>query len=740
MSLIGCPGTLARLFAFKCFRVSTPTIDYPILATRVSFSAPHLRFSRRAITFSSLQFSARGLMKRLLVLLFVLTASFAFSQSASQAPTSENTKGIGFDLDAIDRTVDPCTDFYQFACGNWMKNNPIPPDQARWGSFNKLEDRNLAILRGILERYSAPNASRTPNQQKIGDYYASCMDEAAIEKKGISVLQPLFGRIEELPNTQQLPELLGYLHHNGVNAIFDFDSGQDFKDATQVIAQADQGGLGLPDRDYYTNTDARSVQLRSDYVKHVQRMFELAGEPSAKAAADAQTVMTVETALAKGSMKLTDRRDPEKVYHKMTPAELEALSPKFAWNQYFVSADVPDTKSINVASPDFFKTVNELLVTVPLNSWKTYLRWQALHSNAALLPKAFVDENFNFFGKQLTGTTELKPRWKRCVEYTDNDLGFALGQFYVEETFGAEGKERTLKMVHAIETALNQDIETLSWMTPETKKQALAKLELIANKIGYPDKWRDYSKLEIVRGEAMGNSLRANAFDFNRRMNKIGKPVDRQEWGMTPPTVNAYYNPLMNDINFPAGILQPPFYANSVDDAINFGGIGAVIGHELTHGFDDEGGQFDGHGNLHNWWTPEDYKNFQARGQCIADEYSKFIATDDVHLNGKLTEGENIADNGGLRLALMALLQMNGDKPQQKIDGFTPEQRVFLSWGRIWCQNARPEELRHRAAVDPHSPGRYRVNGVLRNMPEFEKAWSCKPDSPMVAKDACRVW
>ncbi len=679
-------------------------------------------------------------MKRLLILIFVLVASIAFSQTTPQVPTAENTKGLGFDLDALDRTADPCADFYQFACGNWMKNNPIPPDQARWGSFNALEDRNEAILRSILERYSAPDPKRTANQQKIGDYYASCMDEAAINKKGISVLKPTFDRIDELQNAQQLPELLGYLHHNGVNAIFNFDSGQDFKDATQVIGQADQGGLGMPDRDYYTNTDPKSVQLRADYVKHVQKMFELAGEPSAKAAADAKTVMDIETDLAKGSMKLADRRDPEKVYHKMTPAELEALAPKFAWNQYFVSADVPNTKAINVASPEFFKTMNGLLATVPLDSWKTYLRWQTLHGTATLLPTAFVDENFNFYGKTLTGTAQLKPRWKRCVEYTDNDLGFALGQFYVDETFGAEGKERTLKMVHAIEAALHQDIDSVSWMTPETKKQALAKLELIANKIGYPDKWRDYSKLEIVRGEAMGNSLRANSFDFNRRMNKIGKPVDRHEWDMTPPTVNAYYNPLMNDINFPAGILQPPFYANSVDDAINFGGIGAVIGHELTHGFDDQGGQFDGHGNLHNWWTPQDYKNFQARGQCIADEYGSFIATDDVHLNGKLTEGENIADNGGVRLALMALLQMIGDKPQQKIDGFTPEQRLFLSWGRIWCQNARPQELRHRAAVDPHSPGRYRVNGVLRNMPEFQKAFSCKSDSPMVAKDACRVW
>ncbi|HLH06804.1 MAG TPA: M13 family metallopeptidase [Terriglobales bacterium] len=680
-------------------------------------------------------------MKRLVLLLVVLATAFAFSQTSTpKTPTAENTKGMGLDLDALDHTADPCTDFYQFACGNWMKNNPIPPDQARWGSFNKLEDRNLEILRKILEKYSADDPKRDADQQKIGDYYASCMDVPAIDKKGIGVLKPQFDRVAELQNEKQLPELLGYLHHNGVNAIFNFDSGQDFKDATQVIAQADQGGLGLPDRDYYTKTDAKSVKIRADYVKHVQRMFELAGEPAAKAAADAKTVMDIETALAKGSMTLADRRDPEKVYHKMTPAEIDALSPKFSWNEYFVSADVPDVKAINVASPEFFKTVNGLLASVPLNSWKTYLRWQLIHSTAPLLPTAFVDENFNFFGKELTGTTQIKPRWKRCVEFTDGDLGFDLGKFYVEETFGSQGKERTLAMVHALENALHTDIADLSWMTPETKKAAEAKLQLIANKIGYPNKWRDYSKLQIIRGDAMGNSLRANSFDFNRRMNKIGKPVDRQEWEMTPPTVNAYYDPLMNDINFPAGILQPPFYANGVDDAVNFGGIGAVIGHELTHGFDDQGGQFDGHGNLHMWWTPQDYKNFQQRGECIADEYGKFVATDDVHLNGKLTEGENIADNGGLRLALMALLTTIGDKPQEKIDGFTPEQRLFLSWGRVWCQNERPEELRHLATVDPHSPGRYRVNGVVRNMPEFQKAWGCKAGAAMAPENACRVW
>ena len=686
-------------------------------------------------------------------LLLLLTATSLYSQTGTAepaqrespvttkpAPEKPTANSSSFDLNAIDRNIDPCVNFYQFACGNWMANNPIPPDQSRWGRSTGLLERNLEILHDILEKAAAPSKSRTVNTRKIGDYYSSCMDEALIEKKGMTALKAPLDRIAAIKSLADLPELIGHMHQHGFGPFFSWDSGQDFKDATQVIAQADQGGIGLPDRDYYIKDDPKSVEIRKDYVAHVQRMFQLAGEPQEKAATDAQIVMNIETALAKVSLDLVSRRDPEKQYHKMTLGEMQQLAPQFSFTKYFAGGEIPPVDSINVAWPDFFKGMNDVVKSTPLDEIKTYLRWHVIHGQASFLPKAFVDENFAFFGKELTGATELKPRWKRCVEATDGDLGFALGQPYVERTFGKEGKERALKMVEAIEKALGQDISTLSWMTPETRKQALVKLEAVRNKIGYPDKWRDYSKLSIIRGDALGNSLRANAFDFNRRMAKIGKPVDRGEWGMTPPTVNAYYYPPMNDINFPAGILQPPFYSNQIDDPVNFGGIGAVIGHELTHGFDDEGRQFDAQGNLRDWWTEADAKAFAERAQCVVDEYSNFVATGDVKLNGKLTLGENLADNGGVRVALMALLNTLGDKQPGNIDGFTPEQRFFLGYGQIWCQNVRPEAARMRAAVDPHSPGQYRVNGVVQNMPEFQKAWGCKAGQPMVPENACRVW
>ena len=670
----------------------------------------------------------------------LLVPALALPAHASPPAATEPAKpAAGLDLGAIDRSIDPCTDFYQYACGGWMKANPVPADQARWGRFNELDERNKAILRGILEQAAAGGAKRRTDDRKIGDYYASCIDEAAIERTGIAALKPQLDRIARMRNVAELPKVLSQLHKEGVGAVFSFDSGQDYQDATQVIAQADQGGLGLPDRDYYVKSDAKSVELRRDYVAHVQRMLKLTGEAPADATADASTVLEIETALAQASMELAQRREPDKVYHRLTTAELQALTPRFAWNKYFTAVGTPKIKALNVVTTDFFKGVDAMLGSVPVEKWRAYLRWHVVHAAAPLLSKAVVDENFAFYGKRLTGAVENRPRWKRCVEYTDGDLGFVLGKAFVNQAFGAEGKERTLKMVKALEQALGQDIDGVEWMTPETRKQARVKLAQIANKIGFPDKWRDYSKLKIARGDAFGNSQRANIFEFDRRIAKIGKPVDRGEWDMTPPTVNAYYDPQKNDINFPAGILQLPFYANDVDDALNFGGIGAVIGHELTHGFDDEGGQFDGSGNLKNWWTDADLKAFQERGACIAAQYGNYLAIDDVKLNGKLTEGENIADNGGVRVALMAL-QNEIDKQPTAIDGFTPEQRFFLSFGQIWCQNTRPEESRRRAVTDPHSPGRYRVNGVLQNTPEFLKTFGCKADAPMASKNICRVW
>jgi putative endopeptidase len=680
-------------------------------------------------------------MRRLSLIVCVLLAALAVQ---AQSPTSSSTTAIknipSFDLNAMDKTADPCVDFYQYACGNWIKNNEIPADQPEWSRFNELHERNQLILRNILDKTSADNPSRSSNDQKIGDYYYSCMDEAGIDAKGAAPLQPMLDRIAALQDKAQLPALIGELHNNGVHVLFDFGSEPDAKDSMMETAGTDQGGLGLPDRDYYLKTDAKSVELRNQYAQHVTNMFQLLGESPQKAAADAKVVMTLETGLAKASMDRVERRDPNKVYHKITTAQLQQLSPAFIWKDYFVSIAGPSFDSLDVSVPDFVKGMNQLVASSSLEDIKTYLRWQTAHRAAPLLPAAFVNENFAFYGKILTGAKELRPRWKRCVQFTNADLGEALGKAYVAEEFPPESKAATLKMVHELEAALKTDITQLSWMTEETKKQALDKLSHIENKIGYPDNWRDYSSLTIVRGDALGNASRADQFEFKRQLNKIGKPVDRSEWGMTPPTVNAYYNPQENNINFPAGILQPPFYDPKVDDAVNFGAIGAVIGHELTHGFDDQGSQFDAQGNLRNWWTPKDREQFDKLEACIVNEYDSFVAVDDVHVRGQLTLGENTADNGGLRIADMALLDVLGNAPQKSIDGFTPEQRLFVGWGQIWCEKDRPEYARMMAGVNEHSPGKFRVNGVVGNMPEFQKAYGCKSDAPMMRKPACRVW
>ena len=660
--------------------------------------------------------------------------------SQSEKPEEGPEQMSGFDINALDRKVDPCTDFYQFACGTWMAKSPIPADQASWGRFNELYERNQTILRQILDKYSANDPKRTPVEQKIGDYYSACMDEKTINAEGLKPLQPELQSIAALKSKSQLAPEIAHLHQLGVNSLFDFSSGQDAKDANQVIAQADQAGLGLPDRDYYLKTDAKTAETRQKYQEHVAKMFELLGESAEAAAADAQTVLKVETSLAKVSMDRVSRRVPENVYHKMTRAQLVSLDPAFSWDQYLADVNAPKIADLNVVAPDFFKGLNAVLDSISLPDLKTYLRWHLVHSAAPLLPTDFVNENFNFYGKTLTGAEQIRPRWKRCVASTDRDLGFALGQPFVAETFGPDGKARTLKMVQALEEALGEDIQNLPWMTESTKKQALVKLHAIANKIGYPDHWRDYSKLTIARGDALGNMQRAADFEMHRELNKIGKPVDRGEWQMSPPTVNAYYDDPMNDINFPAGILQPPFFDRRMDDAVNYGAIGMVIGHELTHGFDDEGAKYDAHGNLNDWWTKQDEAEFEKRTSCVAHEYDGFIATDDVHLNGKLTLGENTADNGGLRIAHMALMSDLQGKNVGPTDGFTPDQRFFLAYAQVWCENQRPQLLRVRAMVDPHSPGRWRVNGVVVNMPEFQKAFSCKAGSPMVHENACRVW
>ena len=665
--------------------------------------------------------------------------------SVVASPQSDSTakSGPGFSIDNIDKTLDPCVDFYQYACGNWLKTAEIPADQSSWVSFVELDERNLVTLRGILEKASINDQGRTAIEQKIGDFYGSCMDEKTVNAKGLDPLRPELDRITAVSDKPALMDAIARVHLMGDYALFNFYSNSDFHNADAVIAYLDQGGLSLPDRDYYIKDDARKLEVRKQLVEYATQVFILAGQSSTQAADSAQTVLRIETALAKASVDRTVRRDPKTRDHKMTRDAASAMAPNFYLNRYFATSGTPSFSELNVSDPDFFKQVNGLLQSESLDSLKTYVSWHLLRGAAPWLSQPFVDANFKM-RQALTGQAEIQPRWKRCVELTDDSLGEALGQKYVELTFGADGKQRMLKMVDALETSLDQDIQGLSWMTDDTKKQAKLKLEAIRNKIGYPDAWRDYSSLNVVRGDLLGNYLRANEFESKRQIAKIGKPLDRKEWGMTPPTVNAYYSGNYNEIVFPAGILQPPFFDKNMDDAVNFGGIGLVIGHELTHGFDDRGRKYDPQGNLRDWWTAEDAKEFEKRVSCIADEYSNFVAVDDLKLNGRLTLGENTADNGGARVALMALEHMIAEdktgKAAEKIDGYTPEQRFFLGFGRVWCEKRRPELARSQVLTNSHSPGKWRVNGVVQNMPEFQQAWGCKAGQPMVSANACRVW
>jgi endothelin-converting enzyme/putative endopeptidase len=670
---------------------------------------------------------------------FALALAVACFLSFAQAQQPANTKYTpALDVTSMDRSIDPCVDFFAYACGGWIKNNPIPPDQSSWDTYSKMQDENLARLRGILEAAAAPDPKRNAVDQKIGDYYASCTDEKVIDAKGVDPLKPSLDQISQLNSKSDIAAVAATMI--GDHVLFRFESIQDFRDASQVIANTDQGGLGLPDRDYYTKDDAKSEELRKAYLAHVQKMFELLGDQPDAAASEAQTVMRIETALAKGSMTRVERRDPKALDHKMTSADLEKISPSFHWQVYFTKVGVPAISSLNVTSPAFFKVMNEIIEQESLDAWKTYLRWHLVHANAAHLSSLFLNENFAFYGKTLQGQEELKPRWKRCTEDVDDYLGEALGEAYVQKYFSPQAKQQALKIVKEIQAQMEKDINGLPWMSAATKQQALAKLHGMANKIGYPDKWRDYSKLEIIRGDDLGNVLRARQFEFARQLAKIGKPVDHGEWGMTPPTVNAYYDPQMNDINFPAGVLQPPAFDPKSDAAPNYGDTGGTVGHELTHGFDDEGRQFDAQGNLRDWWTEQDGKEFVKRASCISDQYSSYTIIDDIKINGKLTLGEDVADLGGLLLAYLAWKDDTKNQKLEPIDGLTPDQRFFVGYGQSWCGQSRDETKRLRATVDPHSPEKYRTNGVVSNMPQFQEAFHCKVGSPMVNQNQCRVW
>jgi endothelin-converting enzyme/putative endopeptidase len=640
----------------------------------------------------------------------------------------------------MDRTVDPCVDFYRYSCGAWITKNPIPPDQPRWDVYAKLTEENYRFLWGILEEAAKPTASRSAVETQTGDYFFACMDEAAVEKSGAAPLKPALDEIAALKSIAGFPAFLARQHLRGVNAMFDFESSQDYADSSRVIAFAQAGGLGLPDRDYYVKTDAKNQELRQKYLEHVQKMFELLGEPAETAKTDAQTVMDIETALAKASLTRVELRDPHNLFHKMKTGEFQALTPAFAWGEYFSTTQVPDTSVVNVTEPAFYKEVQVLLKSRSIADWQTYLRWHLVHSKAPYLSSPFVNANFEFYNKQLRGQEQLAPRWRRCVRYVDMQLGEALGQVFVAKTFSADTKARAQLMTKQVEDAMESEIRQLPWMGEATKQKALEKLHAVVNKIGYPDKWRDYSSIKIARDDFFGNQERADLFESRRQLNKIGKPVDRTEWQMTPPTVNAYYDPQMNDINFPAGVLQPPLYDPKLDDAPNYGDTGATIGHELTHGFDDEGRQFDAKGNLKNWWTKSDSEAFDKAAKCVSDEYSGFTIIDNIKINGKLTLGEDLADLGGTWLAYLAWKESTKGQNLQPADGLTPDQRFFVGMAQWACGDERPENKRLNAITNPHSPLEYRVNGVVSNMPEFGKAFSCKVGQPMVRSNQCKVW
>jgi endothelin-converting enzyme/putative endopeptidase len=666
-----------------------------------------------------------------------LLAGTLVAQSGGKTPSKS-----GVDLTAIDRSANPCNDFYQYACGNWMKNNPIPADESSWGRFDELFNRNQTILRAILED-SEKHEAQSSVDQKIGGFYHSCMDEAVIEERGGTPLRSELERISHVSSERDLLDETVRLQERQVGVFFTFDSSPDPKDAKMMIADLDQGGIGLPEKDFYFRTDERSKEIRQKYVAHIAKMFQLIGVPAADAPRKAATVMSIETDLAKASLDVTSRRDPQLLVHEMPKSDLAQLAPSFNFDEFFSRLNTPDFSKLNVAVPDFFRNFSNLLKTRSIDDLKDYLVWHYLNASAGRLTKAFVEENFDFYGRTLSGVKDLKPRWKRCVSATDDELGEALGRKFVEKTFGEEGKQRTLDMVREIERQMANDIESLSWMSPATKKEALVKLHAVANKIGYPDKWRDYSSVKIVDDDYFGNWYRANEFESKRERDKIGKPVDRAEWGMTPPTVNAYYNPTENNINFPAGILQPPFYSNQADDAVNFGAVGVVIGHELTHGFDDEGRQFDADGNLKDWWQKSDAEKFQKLTDCFVNEYGGFSPVPGIELNGKLTLGENTADNGGIHLAYFALMDDLAKKSiprQTKADGYTESQQFFLGFAQVWCENVRPEQARLWAQTDPHSPGRFRTDGVVANMPQFSEAFGCKAGDKMYVAKGCRVW
>jgi putative endopeptidase len=658
-----------------------------------------------------------------------------FVDSPQKAITS------GFDPANLDRTANACQDFNQFANGGWITKNQVPPAYPTWGRFQVLNEQNLNVLHDLLEGLMKKKTLAKGNEQKLADFYGSCMDEQKIESEGISPLSDELKRIDAISDTLSLEDEIARLHSHRIPAIFGFGVAQDFKDSKSYIAQTAQGGLGLPDRDYYTKDEEKMKQTRDEYAKHIARTFVLMGDDADRAAAEAKTVMNIETKLAENSSTRVQRRNPEANYHPMIKTQLLELTPHFDWGRYFRNVGLPEVGKVNVGQPDFFKAADKLLVDTPIEDWKTYLRWHLVNAASPSLSSKFVDESFDFNGKFLQGTKEILPRWKRCVSGTDRVMGEALGQLYVEKTFTPQARVRAAGMVKNLIEALRTDLMTLSWMSEQTRQRAIGKLDAFVRKVGFPDKWRSYEVLQVGRGPFYNNVVSAGEFEFKYNLGRLNKPVDRSEWGMSPPTVNASYSPSLNAITLPAGILQPPFYDPNADDAFNYGGIGAAIGHEMTHGFDDQGAKFDADGNLVMWWTPEDFKKFTDRTDCVVKQFDSYEVEPGLHQNGKLVVGESVADLGGLTVAYAAYQKsLQGKSRPKTIDGFTPEQRFFLGWAQVWASNVRPEAARLLTQTDPHPLARFRVNGPLSNMPTFAQAFNCKPGDAMVRAERCQIW
>lgn len=671
--------------------------------------------------------------------LFTLSLICSSILFAADANTDKKTQAEALHLDWIDTSVSPNQDFYAYANGAWQKNNPIPDEYASWGSFNLVNDKVQDLLHQMLINAAETKSAPGSIEQKVGDFYYSGMDEKSINQLGITPLKPEFDRINTITNLGDLENEIIHLHKIGIDALFDFGSMQDFKDSTEMIGAVMQGGISLPDRDYYLKDDAKFKEIRDAYLDHIAKMFQLLGDSPELAAKEARTVMDIETQLATASMSQIEQRDPHAIYHMKTIAEIDQSTPNFSWSKYLAGRNQGTIKRINFAMPDFFKAMNGLLKSVSLDDWKVYLRWHLIDGYASYLSQPFVEQNFKM-ATVLSGAKKMLPRWKRVVATENGALGFAIGKMYVDKYFSASSKEQVLDILKNIRFVLKEDINSLNWMTPETRQQALKKLDMMEERIGYPTKWRDYSSLKVDRGPYVLNVIRANEFLINRDLNKIGKPIDRTEWAMSPQTINAYYDPSMNNLNMPAGILQAPFFDPGAPAAVNYGAVGFVMGHEMTHGFDDQGAQFDGHGNLKNWWTPSDLSKFNKATQCIADQFSNYVVNGDLHVQGKLVVGEATADLGGITLAYRAFHHSKEYKEAKTIDGMTPDQQFFLGTAHVWAMNIRPQQIRNQVTTDPHPPAQYRVNGSLANMPQFQAAFNVPANSPMVNQNRCVIW